>query len=498
MRIALAVFIFAAAGLLLTACDGGSDGGGGFVPAGSILAVAERAGQNQLIKVGGTAGSVPPGSTIEITNLDTGQTQTTNGLPDGSFDPEFMGSTNDIFNVFVTNNGNVVQDEEIGVTLLRNAVERNLAQLGSVPADIIIRGNRAYVINGFSNNIQVFDLNQDPPQVTGTIVVPMGSNPIAMDFLDDTRAYVANNIGQSVAVVNVETMECETLIVGEDDIDETAPCEDVIELSGSPFEEPAGVAVVNGKVYVSNNNLDETFSPLGNGFIIVLDPETDQITDTIEASGVNTSGMIVNGDMLYALNNGNVLFDLETFEFTCDFDFPPSIDEIDTQTDTVEGTIEIELSEENPLVCLPGNLTAAGDGFAYTGLGLVGALLKVDLFTGEVINGTDNPIVITNLTDLNATTGLAVRDNLLFTAVFDTDQIAVLDTDTDQLNPFPYITPFPAGIRADNPNSVFFDGVQSLAIRPGVPKVDFIGADIFFITGISEQLGSVDSTLETQ
>ena len=106
--------------------------------------------------------------------------------------------------------------------------------------------------------------------------------------------------------------------------------------------------------------------------------------------------------------------------------------------------------------------------------------------------------MITNLTDLNATTGLAVRDNLLFTAVFDTDQIAVLDTDTDQLNPFPYITPFPAGIRADNPNSVLFDGVQSLAIRPGVPKVDFTGADIFFITGISGQLGSVDSTLETQ
>ena len=295
MRIFTVIFIFAAAVLTLAACDGGSggDGGGGFIPTGNILAVAERPGQNQLIKVGGTAGSVPPGSTVEVTNLDTGQTQTTTGLPDGSFDPEFTGSTDDTFNVRVTDNGSIVQDEVVGVTLLRNAVERNLAQLGSVPADIIIRGATAYVINGFSNNIQVFGLNQNQPQLIGTIVVPMGSNPIAMDFLNDTIAYVANNSGQSVSVVNVETRQCETLIVGEDDIDETAPCQNVIELSGSPFEEPAGVRAANGKIYVSNNNLDESFSPMGNGFITVIDPGTNQITDTIEATGANTTSMLV-------------------------------------------------------------------------------------------------------------------------------------------------------------------------------------------------------------
>ncbi len=74
----------------------------------------------------------------------------------------------------------------------------------------------------------------------------------------------------------------------------------------------------------------------------------------------------------------------------------------------------------------------------------------------------------------------------------------MLDTSTDQVDPFPYIAPFPAGIRGDNPNSQLFDGVQSLAIRPGEAGVDFTGADIYFITGISEQLGSVDSTLQTQ
>ena len=208
--------------------------------------------------------------------------------------------------------------------------------------------------------------------------------------------------------------------------------------------------------------------------------------------------MIEIDGILYVLNNGNILFDFETSEFTCDTSFPPSIDIIDTANDAIFDTIDIPLSEQNPTVCLPNNLTATSDGFAYTGLGLVGALLKVDLFEGTVINGTNNPIIITDLLGLNNTADVAIKDGVLFTTLFNTDQIAVLDTNNDEVDPFPYITPFPAGIRGDDPNSQLFDGVQSLAIRPGVSGVDFTGADIYFITGISEQLGSVDSTLQTQ
>ena len=495
MRFLLAVLLFSIFGVVFVGCDSGGSSGGGFVPTGDILAIAERAGQSQTIKVGGTAGAVPPGSTVEVTNLSTLETQMTFGEPDGSFDPTFTGSTDDIFNVLVTDNGNVILDTVIGVTLLRNAVERNLAQLGSVPADIKIRDNRAYVINGFSNNIQVFNINQNPPQQLGTIVVPPDSNPISMDFFGDNLAYVANNIGQSVAVVNINTGDCETLIVSAEDEGNTAPCQNIINVPSNTFEEPAGVLVLNNKVYISNNNLDENFSPNGNGFITVLSTSTNQVISTIQNSGANTSSMIELDDTIYAMNNGNVLFDFETSEFTCDTDFPPSIDMIGSANDTVFDTIDIPLSEQNPTVCLPNNLSATSDGFGYTGLGLVGALLKVDLFEGTVANGTDNPIIITDLSGLNNTADVAIKDGLLFTTLFNSDQIAVLDTETDQIDPFPYITPFPAGIRADNPNSELFDGVQSLAIRPGD---NFSGPDIYFITGISEQLGFVDSTLQTQ
>ena len=497
MRILLTVLVFSLFAAVFIGCDSGGDNGG-FVPTGDILAIAERAGQNQTIKVGGLPGSVPRGSRVIITNLSTGETQETTGLADGSFDPTFIGNTNDFFNVLVRNNGNTVIETIIGVTILRNAVDRNLATLGSVPADILIRDGRAYVLNGFSNNIQVFDINQNPPQQVLTIVVPPGSNPGSMDFFGANQAYVANNIGQSVAVVNIQTGACETLIVSAEDQDTTVPCQNVVNVPSNTFEEPAGVTVVGNKVYITNNNLDENFSPNGNGFVSVLSTTNNQLLDTIQATGANSSSMEVIDSELFVLNNGNILFDFETFEFSCDFDFPPSIDVIDLDTDNIILTIDIPLSQQNSNVCLPNNLTATSDGIAYTGLGLVGALLKIDLFSGVVVNGPANPIVITDLSGLNNTADIAIKDGLLFTSLFNSDQIAVLNTDNDQVDPFPYVFPFPAGIRGDNPNSDLFDGVQSLAIRPGVSGVDFTGADLYFITGISEQLGSVDTTLQTQ
>ena len=499
MRILLTVFIFSLFGAVFIGCDSGGDGGG-FVPTGDIFAIAERAGQNQTIKVGGTEGSVPPGSTVSVTNLNTQETQDTVGLPDGSFDPTFMGSTGDSFNVLVTDNGNIVMDTVVGVTLLRNAVSRNLDELGSVPAHIQIRGDRLYIINGGENNIQIFDINQNPPQQIGTIIIPPESNPMDLAFQDDTTAYVTNNSGQSLAVVNVETRQCEKIYVRTGDDGPTNPCQIVITLPSDAFEDPSRVIVVNNKVYVSNNNLDPFFSPNGNGFITIIDPALDQISGFIDATGANTTSMITIGDTIYAMNNGNVLFDLETFEFSCDFDFPPSIDLINVQSDSLFDTIEIPLSLINTKVCLPNSLTADSEGLGYSGLGLVGAILKFDLLEGTVTNGTDNPIIITDLSGLNNTSDIAIRDNMLFTTLFNSDQMAVLDTNTNQVNPFPYIAPFPLGIRADNPNSDLFEGAQGLVIRSGIPGVDFQGPDIFYMNSIfgAESLGSVDSTLQTQ
>jgi len=477
-----------------SACDETDTGGGGNVVADRILAVSEFNGDDEEIKVGGVAGAVPPGSEVVITNQDTGEMQTTTGNQDGSFDPPFEGSTDDTFLVDVFQDEELIDTTDLSVITLESLVNTNLAQLGSVPAVIKIRGNRAYVVNGFSDNIQVFDINQNPPVELDTIVLPPSSNPIDMDFISDSEALVANNSGQTAAIVNLDSFECETLYTRQINVP-FEPCNGLINLGTGRFEEPSGVKVVGNTAYVSNNNLNEFFSPNGNGFITVIDLEADSAF-VVQAGGANSGNFLLAGDELFFVNSGNILFNPVTSGFTCDPLFTPSINVINTNSNTISNLIPIPLSDTNSNVCLPGSIAATpGNEFGYIGLGLVGALLKVDLVDKVMVNGSDNPILISpDLEVLNNTASVVIDENGIgFTALFNTDQIAVFNTENDIVNPFPAIAPFPSGLRAFNPDSELFDGVQELSLRQGTPGLDFTGPNLFFITGISSQLGSVNA-----
>ncbi|MGH7889573.1 MAG: YncE family protein [Thermodesulfobacteriota bacterium] len=488
MRLLKTLPIFGFLGLALWGCDGGGRDGQGE----QFFALTN----SPEVVVGGLKGSVDGGVTVLVRNLDTGEERETTASNEGSFIVTLEGAIGDTIGISAPGVDVAVEvinvsdvSPEIRQEIMSGAVRRNLAQLGSVPTTIEIRGSRAYVLNGFSDNIQIFNLDQDPPQQIGTIVLPPGSDPVAIAFLDDTRAYIANFIGQSVALVNVESRECEVIIAREGG--DFAPCQEVIVEPGA-FEEPSGVAIANSKDYVTNSNFDDFFEPAGNGFITVINSETNEVLDLIEATRQGTGGITTIDDKLYVVNSGDIDFDLDTEEFLCDFDSPPSIDVINPENDTIETTIPITLSEQNPLVCSPGGIEPTPDGrFGYIGLGFVGALLKVDLENNTIVNGPSNPIIVTDLSGLNFTADVEIRnDGLGFTTLFNTDQIAVIDTANDELSPFPFIAPFPAGLRADDPNSQFFDGVQSLAIR-----TDGNFPDVFFITGLSNQLGSIDSSL---
>ena len=475
------------------ACDDtGTEDGDGNVVADRILAVAEFEGNNETIKVGGIEGAVPPGSEVSVTNLNTNETKTTVGLPDGSFDPEFQASTDDIFRVEVTDNGELVDSTDLSVITLESLVNTNISQLGSVPTTIKILGNRAYVLNGFSDNIQIFDIDQNPPVEIGTITLPPGSNPVDMDFINENSALVANNISQTAAIVDLNTAQCETLFTRQEGVS-FDPCNEVINLGTGRFEEPSKVLVIDSTAYITNNDLNSNFVPNGNGFITVINLNTNS-SFTIPSGGSNPSNMAIVGDEIFIVNAGNINFNPISSSFTCDQFFQPSIDVLNVNSNTIIENIPISLSESNPNVCAPGAIVVTPDErFAYIGLGLVGALLKFDIENKELVNDSENPIVITDLSGLNFTADLAIDDNGIgYTSLFNSDQIAVFDTSNDEINPFPAIAPFPAGIRASDPDNNFFDGVQGLAVRPGTPGIDFSGPNLFFITGISQQLGTVN------
>ena len=122
-------------------------------------------------------------------------------------------------------------------------------------------------------------------------------------------------------------------------------------------------------------------------------------------------------------------------------------------------------------------------------------MLKDDLESNTVINGTNNPVVLRDLSSLFLIGDIEINeDGIGFASIFENDQIAVFDTSDNQtnLNPFPFIAPFPAGSTAS-----LIEGVQSIAIRPGRSGIDFQGADVFFTTTIntSFSLGSINTAL---
>lgn len=474
-------------------CD--SDGGDDReVISGSVMAIAEKEGSDETIKVGGRPGSVPPGSTVTVTNLETMESKTTVALGDGSFDPEFTGSTNDMYLIEVSLDGEIVDEFTIGVTLLTDIVQTSLGTLGDVPSALEIRDGIAYVVNGFSDNIQLFDLTGVTPQELSTVAVPPGSDPSSVELTDDNRAYTANLIGQSVTLVNLDTGECELIYTREIPSDDTG-CSEVIVLENA-FEDPSGVKLVDNKLFVTNNNFDEFFFPNGNGFVTVIDTETGEVTSVIETDGANPGDINLIGNDMFVLNTGNFIFNSETGEFQCDTDFPPSVTVIDTETEMVTDTIAIPLSEQNPLVCAPGTMAfTPDDSFAYLGLSLVGGMLKIDIDNRTVIRGTSNPIAFTDLSGLNSVTDIGFNSNGLgFAALFNSDQIAAFDPESDTITPFPFIFPVPAGIKAVNPDSEFFDGVQYIDFREDQPS----GPELYFITTLSSRLGSVDTQLLIQ
>jgi len=457
---------------------------------------------NTTVVVGGLDGAVNANRQVTITNLETLEQRIVRSNNRGGFIAALTGSVLDQFTI-VSGGNSITIDSMVfidlpldtRIKLMGGAVNRNLAKLGSVPTRIEIYNNRAYVLNGFSDNIQIFDITQNPPVQTGTIVLPLGSDPVGIAFLNNTHAYVTNLISENVAIVNIEEQSCETIISQVDG--DFEPCDEVIIVDEGTFNNPAGVVIINDKVYVANQNIDNmTFTPIGNGFITVINSESNEIETIIDATGEGTSGtgkgITVINEKIYVVNSGNVLFDFETFEFTCDADSPTSIDIINTDTDTIEDSIDLPLSDINPFVCSPEAISATPNNeFAYIGSQLAGAIFKIDLETNTLLRGTGNPIIITNLDELDSTSDIVFNQHGYgFISMFNTDRVFTFDPKIDDISPFPFLGEFPVGLRGDNPDSDFFDGPQDMAITDNGQD-----PDLYFITGISSQLGSINTSL---
>lgn len=251
-------------------------------------------------------------------------------------------------------------------------VENDAVQLGATgsPVGFSVRNGTAIVPTGTGNSLVVLDLGT--LQITGTVELPDSSGATGSAFLDDSTAFVCNLNLNTVSRVNLNRM---TVV-------QTAPVGVL----------PSDVEVVDGKVFVANANL-VNWAPAGNGTISVLNPQTMQVTRTIDAKGTNTQFLAVDPDgELIVVNSGSIgLGD-------------GSVLAIDPLTETVTAG-PIAIGE------YPGQHTVSNDGIAYLPSFSFG-LYAFDTSSNTILRDENNALAATTSGGQNIGAGaVAVAEN---------------------------------------------------------------------------------------
>jgi DNA-binding beta-propeller fold protein YncE len=169
--------------------------------------------------------------------------------------------------------------------------------------------NGAFILNEGSygqSNASVSFYDFDDQVVYGSIFTKSnGTNTIIGDVLQDmeivdNKAYLIVNASNSILVVNKDDFTWETTIEG--------------------LNNPRFATHYDGKLYVSQWGST-------NGSVVVIDLDTNTITDTI-TTGNGTEGIIVNNDLIWAANCGGYGVD-------------STISIIDPSTNEVLQTVEV-------------------------------------------------------------------------------------------------------------------------------------------------------------
>ncbi|MFQ5584331.1 MAG: hypothetical protein ACE5GL_07850, partial [Calditrichia bacterium] len=194
------------------------------------------------------------------------------------------------------------------INLENGSVIPDVLPLGLYTNFIKVEGQKAYVVNSGVNNIQVIDLAGLTTE--GFIDLGSGTNPWAIDFINDSLAAVSLLFTNEVAIVNVNSRQVvQNISVG----------------SG-----PEGIRFYNGRIYVANSAYN------GAGY----DPGTVSVIDVNTFTVVNTLSVGINPQDLDVDSQGNLIV-------ACSGDYVSinsQIDFIDLSSGAVWNTITLPLT----------------------------------------------------------------------------------------------------------------------------------------------------------
>ena len=191
------------------------------------------------------------------------------------------------------------------IDLENGTVVKDAVTAGLYANQIVLKDDKGYIINSGDNEIQVFRLSDFT--ILQRIDLGSGTNPYAMDFVNDSVAAVSLLLTNEVALVNVQNGAILSRItVG----------------TG-----PQGVKYVAGKLYVANSGYN------GQGY----DPGTVSVVDVAQRTVINTIAVSINPQHIDADVQG-IIYVVCTGNYA---DIPGKLEVIDATADTVIKTIDL-------------------------------------------------------------------------------------------------------------------------------------------------------------
>jgi len=225
-------------------------------------------------------------------------------------------------------------------------VDNVYSVLGSLPNRVALTTEFAYVVNSGDNSVQKIDINTG--STITNIYIENSSNPYDL-IINGNDAYITGGMINKVYKIDLAT--------------------DIVESSIQVGGNPAGMAILNGKLYVGNSDYGTGYS---NCSVSVIDLETFSVDTTIPTE--------VNPQFLAAVNG--------KIHVSCGGDWiniSGKICIIDPALNTVENTLEIGGTTSN-FTLMVNNLIYIADGNGTS-------LYAYNAETYQIIYDVTNPFI---------------------------------------------------------------------------------------------------------
>jgi hypothetical protein len=206
---------------------------------------------------------------------------------DNSTDPgqSFLGGTavNPEIGLVINSTGRALTMFQLG-----NPSEQRQIPFGASSAvtltGLSLHGTRALVPLGDAASIALVDL--EDTRIERFFTFPAG-NATGSAWLDDNTFLAANFLDDYVA---------------KGTLDQTAGA---LTTTVAVAPAPTAIVMAGGRAFVVSSNLDESYAPIDNGVVTVVDPATMTVVDDIEMGGMNSLAAALGPDgKLYVLNVG--------------------------------------------------------------------------------------------------------------------------------------------------------------------------------------------------